>query len=117
MECPIAVAVPTPKVFEQRTFRRFALVVPVLFRWSDEKEHCEVGVCRSVGLGGIFVQTMKPPAVGAAIRLEMVMKGAAPNFGEVLLTLAGRVVRVENGNRLSGFAAAGHFEDEISRSS
>jgi hypothetical protein len=103
--------------FELRTHRRFELVLPVLFRWSDDSEHCDVGYCRNIGLGGVFVQTTRPPRVATSVRLEVVIGNLGWIPGELLLNFTGQVVRVETWERLSGFAAAGRFEDEIHRRS
>jgi hypothetical protein len=100
---------------ELRTYRRFELVLPVLFRWFDDSEHSDVGYCRNIGLGGVFVQTTKSLPVGTSVTLEVVISNLDWIPGELLLHFTGQVIRVEAWERLSGFAAAGRFEDEIHR--
>lgn len=110
----MAKAFPAP---EQRFFRRFDVVLPVLFRWLDNSEHCDVGYCRNIGLGGVFVQSTKVPPVAVPVNLEVVISALDWVEGELLLNFSGHVTRVEARGQFSGFATAGKFEDEIHRRS
>ena len=97
----------------RRTFRRFQLAVPALFRWREEKEHREIGCCANIGMGGLFVLTTKHPPLAAEVQIEVMLPAFDPAAREVRINCIGRVIRTQDSGHLSaaGFAvAAGSFE-------
>jgi hypothetical protein len=97
---------------DRRTFRRFSLTLPVLFRWADSVEHYGVGRCGNAGLGGVFVLSAKCPPVGMQVEVELDFAAFDLVPHDVRLRCIGRVSRVETCYQLSGFAVAGQFVDE-----
>jgi hypothetical protein len=97
---------------ERRTFRRFPLVLPVLFRWTDGVEHYDVGHCGNAGLGGMFVFTAKCPPVGMQVEIELEIPAFALVPRPCRLRCSGRVTRVEVCHQLRGFAVVGRIEGE-----
>ena len=97
---------------ERRTRRRFGLVLPVIFHWSDGIERSGVGYSRNIGLGGIFIVASHCPPVATEIRIEVVMTAFEPEPKEFLLRHTGRVVRIRAEEELLCFAVAGRFEDD-----
>jgi hypothetical protein len=97
---------------ERRTYRRFQIVLPVLFRWADSVDHYDNGHCGNAGQGGMFILAAKCPPPGAEVAVEF----ALPEFDlvrhPVRLCCIGRVSRVEACYQLNGFAVAGHFVNE-----
>jgi hypothetical protein len=110
----IAQAQPQPAA-KGRTYRRFELVSPVLFRCANPAGPNEIGYCTNLGLGGIFIVTTHCPAPGTSVYVEVLIR--APHSAGSLLRLkcTGKVVRTQNGDQLSGFAVAGPFENQIIR--
>jgi hypothetical protein len=98
---------------ERRTFRRFPLVLPVLFRWTDSVEHYDVGHCGNAGLGGMFVLTAKCPPVGTQVEIELNIPACALVLRPCRLHCNGRVIRVEACYQLRGFAVVGRMEDGV----
>ena len=107
-------AQPHEQATEERSCRRFELVSPVLFRWRGASEHNGFGYCTNLGLGGIFVVASECPAKGIQVCLEVLIRAFDP-VGGFRLKCSGRVVRIQAGDQLSGFAVAGRFKDEIAR--
>jgi hypothetical protein len=97
---------------ERRSFRRFALMLPVLFRWADSSEHYDGGQCANVGLGGMFVFTQKCPPVGAQVEIEVVIPAFAGVPRELRLRYIGQVTRVEACCQIAGFAVSGRIEGQ-----
>jgi hypothetical protein len=95
---------------ERRAFRRFPLVLPVLFRWTDSVEHYGVGHCGNAGLGGMFVLTEKCPAVGTQVEIELNIPSCELVPRPSRLHCRGRVTRVETCYQLRGFAVVGRME-------
>jgi hypothetical protein len=98
---------------ERRAFRRFPLMLPVLFRWTDGVEHYDIGHCGNAGLGGMFILSARCPPAGIQVEIEVNI----PAFGlvphPVTLRCTGQVSRVETCYQLNGFAVAGRFVNEI----
>jgi len=104
--------VPDTVWVERRSRKRFALVLPVVFRWKDGIEHSAVGYCRNVGLGGVFIVTAECPPVDVEIQVEVVVPAFDPAPKEIFFRHTGRVNRVQVCDDLLGFAVGGKFEDE-----
>lgn len=98
---------------ERRNSRRFQIALPLLLRWTDSGSHYDSGHCVNIGQGGIFVLCAKVPPMDTAVEVEFVL----PAFGSVprptRLHCVGRVSRVEVCYRLTGFAIAGQFVNEL----
>jgi hypothetical protein len=97
---------------ERRTFRRFPLVLPVLYRWTDDVEHYEhydIGHCGNAGLGGMFILTAKCPPVGMRVDVELDIPAFALVPRPSRLRCSGRVIRVEACYQLHGFAVVGRI--------
>ena len=101
----------TPQT-ERRSRRRFRLVLPVVFHWSDGTEHSGVGYCRNIGLGGFLILAGDCPQLGTEIRVDVVVPAFDPEPKEILFRHTGRVVRIEACEGLLGFAVAGQFDDD-----
>ena len=97
---------------ERRAFRRFALMLPALFRWADSVEHYDVGQCANVGMGGMFVFTAKCPPVGTQVEIEFVIPAFDRVPQQLRLRCVGQVTRVETCCQVAGFALAGRIEGE-----
>ena len=97
---------------DRRTFRRFSLMLPVLFRWADGLEHYDVGRCGNAGLGGVFVLTAKCPPVGMEVEVELDVPAFDLVPHEVRLRCVGRVSRIETCYQVSGFAVVGQLVKE-----
>jgi hypothetical protein len=97
---------------ERRTRARFRLVFPVIFHWSDEKEHSAVGYCRNIGLGGVFIVTSNCPPVGVEVEVDVVVPASDPAPTEILFRHSGRAIRIQACDELLGFAVAGRFEHD-----
>src|SRR6266704_3704974 len=101
---------------EQRSCRRFELVLPVLFGWHGASENYGFGYCTNLGLRGIFVITSECPAKGTQVCLEVLVRAFDP-VGGLRLKCSGHVVRIQAWGDVSGFAVSGRFEDEMTRKS
>jgi hypothetical protein len=102
---------------ERRTSRRFSLVLPVLFRWTDSTEHYHAGHCGNAGRGGMFVLSASCPPVGMEVEIELNIPAFDLVPHQCQLRCTARVIRVEACYQLRGFAVAGrikgdHFEDD-----
>ena len=100
VDCPI----------DRRTFCRFRLLVPVLFRWADSEEHYDVGHSGNVGLGGMFTLTSKCPPVGTRVDMEFVIPAFDRIARQVRFRCEGQVTRVESCYGVAGFAVSGRIE-------
>jgi len=96
----------------RRSFRRFQLAVPALFRWKEGEERREVGCCTNIGMGGLFVLSSKYPPLAAEVEVEILLPAFDPAFREVRINCAGRVIRTQESCELvsGGFAVAGKFD-------
>jgi hypothetical protein len=101
---------PVDLSIERRAFRRYPLVLPVLFRWTDSVEHYDVGHCGNAGLGGMFIFTAKCPPVGTQVEIELDIPAFALVPHPCRLRCRGRVMRVEGCSQLRGFAVFGQIE-------
>lgn len=97
---------------ERRNFRRFSLLLPVLFRWTNGSEHYDVGEGANVGLGGIFIFSTKCPSVGTQVEVEFSVPAFDRMTREVRLRCLGQVSRLEACGQVSGFAVTGRIEGE-----
>ena len=101
------------RLLERRSSRRFQIVLPVLFRWTDSIEHYGAGHSGNVGLGGMFIVAARCPSVGVEVKLEFAMPACDLVHHPVTLHCVGRVSRVESCYQLKGFAVAGRFVHEM----
>lgn len=101
----------TVTLAERRSLRRFNLAAPVLYKWKDETNCCDIGCCRDISAAGIFIVTTHCPALHSEIDVEVVLPAFHLLTSETRLRCAGRVVRVEVRDNVSGFgfAVAGPF--------
>jgi hypothetical protein len=101
----------TPQPIERRTSRRFSLVLPVLFRWTDSTEHYDVGHCANAGLNGMFILSASCPPIGMQVEIEMNIPACDLVPRQCQLRCTGRVMRLEGSYQLRGFAVVGRIED------
>jgi len=101
-----------PQSIERRASRRFSVVLPVLFRWTDSTEHYDAGHCGNVGRGGMFILSASCPPVGMQVEVELNIPAFDLVPRQCQLRCTGRVVRVEACFQLRGFAIAGRMESE-----
>ena len=97
---------------ERRVSRRFRIVLPVLFRWTDSVEHYDVGKCGNVGVGGMFILAAKCPPKGAEVTVEFTLPAFDLVRHPVNFRCTGQVVRIEACYQLNGFAVAGRLAIE-----
>src|SRR2546430_4463930 len=83
------------QAFERRTYRRFELVSPVLFRSTNSARFYDIGFCTNLGLGGVFIVTTDCPATGTRLLVEVLIKGFESGPGQLRLKCAGEVVRIQ----------------------
>ena len=100
-----------PQPIERRTSRRFSLVLPVLFRWTDSTEHYDVGQCANAGLNGMFIRCASCPPIGMQVEIEMNIPAFDLIPRQCQLRCTGRVMRVEGCDQYRGFAVVGRIED------
>ena len=91
---------------EQRCLRRFKLVVPVLYRWTDQEQRYDVGCSRDISSAGIFIVSARCPPLHSSIDVEVVFPACDPLTSEVRLRCAGQVVRVQVSDNATGFGFA-----------
>ena len=109
--CPLRTAA------ERRQARRFALEIPVLFRWVDNGQTaCEgAGFCRDISTRGVFVvASAGAPPLGCKLDLMVLLPALNPRGPALRLHSTGSVVRVEHMGDEVGvgiFCRFGHFED------
>ena len=102
---------------ERRKARRFALDIPVLFRWMDDGQTaCEgAGFCRDISTRGVFVIAFCAlPPLASALELMVLLPPLNPQGPALRLCSTASVVRVERVGRATGLGIAsafGHFED------
>ena len=97
---------------ERRTRTRFQLVFPVIFHWSDGTEHCAVGYCRNIGLGGILIVSNSCPPLDTKVEIDVVLPAFDRAPSEILFRHTGRLVRTQVCDELLGFALAGRFDND-----
>jgi hypothetical protein len=95
---------------ERRQNSRYDLLASVDFKWEDANGNNRrgAGFIRDVSLGGLFVMSVRPPPVGAAIEFEICIKSSLASSPH-LIQAKGQVRRVEVGDQsgmASGFAAS-----------
>jgi hypothetical protein len=98
-----------PQSIERRTCRRFSLVLPVLFRWTDSTEHYDAGHCGNAGRGGMFILAASCPPVGMQVEIELNIPAFDLVPRQCQLRCTGRVMRVEPCYQLRGFAVGGRI--------
>lgn len=99
---------------ERRRARRFALELPVLFRWvNDGHTACEAtGVCRDISTSGVFVIACSAtPAVSCRLDLVVLLPPFNPRAPALRLCSSGSVIRVETMGEGAGVGIAGAFGD------
>lgn len=102
---------------EWRKARRFALDIPVLFRWMDDGQTaCEgAGFCRDISTRGVFVIAFCAlPPLASALELMVLLPPLDTQGHAMRLCSTGSVVRVERMGQATGLGIAsafGHFED------
>lgn len=63
----------------KRRYLRKDVVVPVRFEYESELRSC---LTTTLGEGGLYIQTLLPPPIGARVRLEFEL----PGFGLIQVT-------------------------------
>lgn len=106
---------PMVKTQERRKARRFALEIPVVFRWGgdDGQSRCEgAGFCRDISTHGVFVIafTVAPPVAGN-LDLMVLLPPLNPSSPAMRLCANGMVVRVEPMEDRVGLGIASTFGD------
>jgi hypothetical protein len=103
------------KTQERRKARRFALEIPVVFRWGgdDGQSRCEgAGFCRDISTHGVFVIAFKvAPPVAGNLDLMVLLPPLNPNSPAMRLCAIGTVVRVERMEDRIGLGIASTFCD------
>lgn len=88
---------------DRRKAPRYAMRVPVLFRWTSTEGigHRTWGISRDVSSKGIFVYSSEAPPQTSLLAMELVLREPGEGGGGgVRLEASGQVVRVE----ATGFA-------------
>ena len=99
---------------ERRRARRFALELPVVFRWvNDGQTACEAtGVCRDISTSGVFVIAYSAaPALSCRLDLVVLLPPFNPRTPALRLHSSGSVVRVEAMGKRVGIGITSAFGD------
>jgi hypothetical protein len=99
---------------ERRKARRFALELPVVFRWvNNGQTACEAtGVCRDISPRGVFVIACSAtPALSCRLDLVVLLPPFNPRAPALRLHSCGSVVRVEVMGEGVGVGIASAFGD------
>ena len=102
---------------ERRRARRFALELPIIFRWvNDGQTACEAtGVCRDISTRGVFVIACSAtPALSCRLDLVVLLPPFNPRAPAMRLHSSGSVVRVQavgEGIGVGITSAFGDFEN------
>jgi len=102
---------PTPSP-HRRTAVRYRLSLPVIFCWNDGDEHTEGGFTLDVALDGVFIRSTKYPPLGADVRIEVLIPSPYQSGEELGIHCVGKVTRVLDMGRLTGFGVQGGFDDD-----
>ncbi len=94
---------------ERRAFKRFRILVPVLFRWADSVEHYDVGHSANVGVGGVFILSSKCPPVGTEVEVDFTIPAFDRIPRQLRFCCKGQVCRVETCHAIAGFAVVGRI--------
>jgi hypothetical protein len=87
---------------------RYQLCAPVIFRWTDSNglDQQDSGFTHDISTAGIFVSCHAPPSPETGeIRLEIALPPLEPAAHGVRLQAKGSIVRVEQTEQRTGFAA------------
>jgi PilZ domain len=99
---------------DRRAFRRFQVLVPVLFHWADSAdhdEHYDAGDSGNIGLGGMFIFAAKCPPIGTEVEIEFTIPAFEHVPRRLRFACRGRVIRVEACYQVAGFAVAGRIQE------
>lgn len=90
---------------------RFALRLPVIFRWGDDMNYVDAGFTKDIGRDEAFVVSGTCPPIGAHVRIEVLVP--SPDFLPTALRIEciGKVTHVVREDGLSGFLFHGRFYD------
>lgn len=103
---------------ERRTYRRFSIQAPILFR--NNSEHPEVlagGFSKNVSASGIYLvcEQSNMPRLGNEVAVEVMLPSLHRDSPTTMkLRSTGRVLRLNASNEPSGFAVAAWFGYEDS---
>lgn len=97
---------------QRRAAVRYKLHLPVIFHWYDGGDHTEGGFTCDVALDGAFIRSKNVPPVGSGIRIEVLIPSPYETGDEVRIHCVGKVTRVVNQGRFSGFGVVGDFDDD-----
>jgi PilZ domain-containing protein len=96
-------------VIDNRTIKRLAFNLPVIFRWRDRQgvRRRGKGFTRDLSSGGMFVVATNCPPSGTAVKIDLLLPGLDGGGAGLRVAGRGRVLRVENdgGQMRYGFAA------------
>jgi hypothetical protein len=98
---------------ERRKARRFALEIPVLFRWMDDRHTaCEgAGFSRDNSTRGVLVIACAAPALARSLELMVLLPPLNPTGPGMRLRSSGSVVRVEPLGEAIGLGIASVFSN------
>jgi hypothetical protein len=102
----------TSRIAERRTALRYALRLPVVFSWQDERGQIQGsdGYCRDLGSRGIYVHAGVVPPLGVAVEMNVFLPRPENSLRPSEIQAIGRVVRSEplTSTNTCGFAAMNH---------
>jgi hypothetical protein len=95
-----------PDAAERRKHERHRVNGSAWFQWKDTEGTKKelTGSLRNVSPGGVFIETVSPPPVGAEILIKFHFESSSTS-PTASITTNGEVSRVEFSGEVSGFAA------------
>jgi len=90
---------------------RYALRLPVIFRWGDDMTYVEGGFTKDIGRDEAFVIAGNCPPIGSHVRIQVLVPSPDLLPGALRLECLGKVTDVVQGDGCSGFVLHGRFYD------
>jgi len=96
---------------EHRSWVRYRLCSPVLFKWHDQQGGGQQGsgFTRDISVCGFFCFSPTLPPEGTSIEFEILLSSFQTSNRALRIRAAGRVARVEGTGRDAGFAAVSNL--------
>jgi hypothetical protein len=90
---------------------RFLLRCPAVFEWIDGEGESQVGAgfTRDLSAAGVFLLSKAAPSAGTRLRIEVLLPGERRTEEGLKLSSDATVIRIEQGQENTGFAASSQF--------
>jgi hypothetical protein len=90
---------------------RYALRLPVIFRWGEGMTYVEGGFTKEIGGDEAFVLSATCPPIGSQVSLQVLVPSPDLLPGTLRLECTGKVTDVVRENGYSGFILHGRFHE------